>query len=120
MMIAFSSVSNFQVQLPAGDDQTSLLNLIIDIRDQLDCITEYNNISSVTVIPDSEGINDLMNNIQSSSNSINNNPIVRLLASGNQNTVGQILTSLSQQFNKMNNQSFNQAVSSKSSIFIHN
>lgn len=116
MMIAFSSVSNFQVQLPAGDDQTSLLNLIIDIRDQLDCITEYN-ISSVTVIPDSEGINDLMNNIQSSSNSINNNPIVRLLASGNQNTVGQILTSLSQQFNKMNNQSLNQAVSSKSSIY---
>jgi len=61
-----------------------------------------------------------MNSIQSSSNAINNNPIVRLLASGNQNTVGQILTSLSQQFNQMNNQSLDKAVSGKPLIFIHN
>jgi hypothetical protein len=119
MIIAFSLISNFQVRLPAGDDQTSLLNITVDIRDELDCITEYN-MSSVTVTPDSTGINDLMNNIQSSSNAINSNPIVRLLASGNQNTVGQILTSLSQQFNQMNNQNLDQAISSKSLIFIHN
>jgi len=119
MMIAFSPVSYFQVQLPAGNDQTSLLNLIIDIQDELDCITQYN-LSSVTVTPDSAGINDLINNILSSSNAINNNPIVRLLASGNQNTVGQILTSLSQQFNQMNNQSLDKAISGKLLIFIHN
>ena len=74
--------------------------------------------SSVTVLPDSAGINDLISNLQSSSNQITNNPIVQLLASGNQNTVGQVLTSLSQQFNKMNNENLDKAVSSRVSIFI--
>lgn len=71
------------------------------IRNQLNCIIEYN-ISSVIVLPDSTAINDLVTSIQSASSP--NNPIVQLLVSGNQNTVGQILTSLSQQFNKMNTQ----------------
>ena len=69
------------------------------IRNQLNCIIEYN-ISSVIVLPDSTAINDLVTSIQSASSP--NNPIVQLLVSGNQNTVGQILTSFSQQFNKMN------------------
>jgi hypothetical protein len=111
-IIAFSSISIFQVRLPSGDDQTSLLYIVASIRDQLDGITEFN-MSSVSVIPDSVGINNLINDIQSSSNRITNNPIVQLLASGNQNTVGQVLTSLSQQFNQMNSESVNKAVSSR-------
>ena len=107
------------VQLPAGDDQTLLLNLIVYIRDLADCITEYN-LSSITVVPDSAGINDLVNNIQSLSKGLANNPIVQLLASGNQNTVGQIITSISQQFNKMNNENVNNAVSSKLYFIINN
>jgi hypothetical protein len=116
-MIAFSAFSVFQVRLPAGDDQTSILNLIVYIRDQLDCITEYN-MSSIIVTPDSVGINDLINAIQSSSTGITNNPIVQLLASGNQNIVGQVITSISQQFNKMNSQNLEKAVSSKS-LYYH-
>ncbi len=112
-IVAFSSVSIFQVRLPAGDDQTSLLHLIVQIRDTLDCITEYN-MSSLTVLPDSVGINDLINDIQSSSGGITTNPIVQLLASGNQNIVGQMISSLSQQFNKMNQESLNEAVLGKS------
>jgi hypothetical protein len=112
MIVAFSSVSMFQVRLPTGDDQTSLLHLIVQIRDTLDCITEYN-ISSITVLPDSVGINDLINDIQSSSGGITTNPLVQLLASGNQNIVGQVISSLSQQFNKMNQESLNEAVLGK-------
>ena len=112
MIVAFSSVSTFQVRLPAGDKQTSLLHLIIYIRDQLDCITELN-LTSVTVVPDSEGINNLINIIQTSSSNIETNPIVQLLLSGNQNTIGQILTSFSQQINKMNTESLDKAISSK-------
>ena len=52
MIVAYSTVSTFQVRLPCGDDSTSLLHLIVHIRDQLDCITEFN-LSSITVIPDS-------------------------------------------------------------------
>ncbi|CAF3980133.1 unnamed protein product [Rotaria sp. Silwood2] len=110
LIIAFSPVSIFQVRLPAGDDQTSILNIVIYIRDILDCLTEMN-MSSVSIVPDSTSITDLINNLQSSSNEIENNPIVQLLASGNQNIVGQIITSISQQFNKMNNESLDNAAS---------
>jgi hypothetical protein len=103
-MIAFSSVSDFELLLPAGDDETSLLNLIIHIRDTLDCITEVN----LTVNVTSDSI-DLINNLQNSTD----NSIVQLLKSGNQNTVGQVITSSSQQFNKMNSETIDTAVLSK-------
>jgi hypothetical protein len=112
LMIGFSSISTFDVQLPAGDDNSSMVNLIVHIRDTFECITEYN-MSSVSVIPDTTVINNLINNLQVSTSAANNNPIVQLLASGNQNTVGQVITSLSQVFNKMNTQSIQNAVSSK-------
>jgi hypothetical protein len=111
-MIAFSTVSDFQVRLPSGDNQTSLLNVAIYIRDILDCLTVVN-MSSVSVITDSVVINDLINSIQSSSSSITSNPLVQLLSSGNQNTVGQVLTSVSQQFNTMNSANVDKAASSK-------
>jgi hypothetical protein len=54
--------------------------------------------SSVRFIPDTAGIN----NLQVSTSAANNNPIVQLLAGGNQNTVGQMTTSPFQVFNKIN------------------
>ncbi|CAF3684254.1 unnamed protein product [Adineta steineri] len=103
MMIAFSPVPVFQVHLPAG-----LLHMMIDIRDSLDCIAQFN-MSSVSVTTDFNTINDLINNIQNSTT----NPFMRILASGNQNLVGQVIVSVSQQFNKMNNESIDNAVLSK-------
>ncbi|UJR18699.1 hypothetical protein I4U23_005606 [Adineta vaga] len=120
MIIAYSSVSIFQLQLPAGDNQTSLLHLIVHIRDQLDCITELN-ISSVTVFSDLAAIHNLINDIQNSSERIITNPIIQLLTYGNQNRFGQIFTSISQQLNQMNNENLNKAISngiSAASIFI--
>jgi hypothetical protein len=111
-MIAFSTVSDFQVRLPSGDNQTSLLNVAIHIRDILDCLTVVN-MSSVSVITDSVVINDLIDSIQSSSSAITSNPLVQLLSSENQNTVGQFLTSLSQQFNTMNTANIDKAASGK-------
>jgi hypothetical protein len=111
-LISFSVISEFEVRLPPGDDNTSILHLFIDIRDTLDSIAEFN-MSSVTVIPDSSGMNDLINIFQSSTSSLTTNPFIQLLSSGNQNTVGQVLTSLSQQFNKINIQSLQNAVSSE-------
>ena len=113
MMISFSFLSTFQARLPVGNDQTSLLHLIIRIRDRLECITEFD-LTSVYVRPDSAGMNDLMKDLQSSSTTTN--PIVRLLASGNQNTVGQLISSISQQFNQKNNENLYNAISSKERI----
>ncbi|CAF4451275.1 unnamed protein product, partial [Adineta steineri] len=40
-----------------------------------------------------------------------NNPIIQLLSTGNQNTVGQILSSLSQQLNEINADALENAIS---------
>ncbi|CAF4054709.1 unnamed protein product [Adineta steineri] len=109
-IIAYSLVSTFQVRLPLGDDQTSLVHLTVYIRDTLDCITKFN-LSSVTVTSDSIGITSLLNDIQNSPNQLTTNPIIQLLASGNQNIIGQVITSISQQFNRMNNKNIDQAIS---------
>jgi hypothetical protein len=110
ILIGFSSVSQFEVRLPVGNENTSLLQLLIYIRDTFDCSTQFN-LSSVIVQSDSSSIDNLMNTFQNSPNSLTKNPIIQLLSSGNQNTVGQILTSISQQFNKINIQSLNNAFS---------
>ena len=106
-MIAFSSISTFQVRLPSGNNQT----LIIYIRDIEDCITEYN-IPSIAVIPDLTEINDFINGSKDS--------ITRLLSGQNQNIVSQILTLFSQQLNTMSNDDLNEAVSSKLNFIINN
>ena len=111
-IIAFSAVHIFQVRLPAGDNQTSVLHLLVQIRDELDCITELN-ISSVIVIADTMEVTNLIMDVQSSSGGNTNSPLVQLLASGNQNIVGQVLTSVSQQFTRMNDEFINQAVFSQ-------
>jgi hypothetical protein len=113
VIIAFSSISDFEVYLPAGNENTSFLNLIVQIRDTLDCITEYN-LSTVIITADVESINELINALQNSESELTNNPFIRLLSSGNQNIVSQLLTSLSQEFNKLNIENIQDAVSSKS------
>ena len=110
-MLAFTPVSLSQLRMPAGDGNTSSLNLIGFVRDTLDCVTEFN-MSSIIVVPDSAGIASFVDAVQQSGAGITNNPLVQLLASGNQNTIGQVITSLSQEFNKMNSQHVANAVSS--------
>jgi hypothetical protein len=107
-MVAFSPISNFQVRLPTGK-----LNLIIHIRDQLDCINETN-LSSVNVVSDTTQVLDLIKNLQNSSVEMTNNSIAQLLAGGDQNTFGQIIATISQDIDTINNQSFDKVVSSKS------
>ena len=108
-MIAFSAISTFQVRFPAVNVPTAILHLIIFFRDQLDCIGEFN-MSSITVVSDSAGIADLINDLQSSSNEITNNPIVQILAGGNQNAVEPVITAISQQFNQMNSKSMEKPI----------
>jgi hypothetical protein len=112
MMIAFSSVSTMQIRLPAGNDNTSSINLIVYIRDTFDGVTEFN-VSSIVVGSDSEQINNLVDSLQTTGSGITNNPLVRILSSGNQNTVSQVISSLSQAFNKINSQTVENAVASK-------
>ncbi|CAF0940715.1 unnamed protein product [Adineta steineri] len=109
-IIAFSSEYTFQVRFPAGDNETSLLNLVVYVRDLAGSITQVN-ISSVNVIADFATINDLIDKITNSSSTIANNPIIQLLSSANQNVVGQMISSLSQGFNQMSSGNLDQIIS---------
>ena len=103
-MLAFSLVSNTELLLPATNDNTSLLNIVAYIRDKYDCITEFN-MSSVFVELDFTDIITTQNST--------NKTFVQMLAGGNQNTISQVVTSVSRQFNKINNQAIETAVASK-------
>jgi hypothetical protein len=78
-MIGFSSESNIQVRLPA-----LYLHLLIEIRDKLNCITEFN-LTSIDVKNDLTDVKHFLD----------------LLLTKNPNANGQILISLSQQFNEI-------------------
>jgi len=104
-------MSIVQIQLPAGNDNTSLLNLTVQIRDVLNCVKEYY-MEPIIVIPDQTAIDTFIDILQNPKNVLTNNPIIQALASGNQNTVGQVVISLSQEFNKRNKQNLENAVAS--------
>ena len=110
-LLAFSSVSTFTARLPAGDRQNSILQMVIDIRDVLDCVREVR-MDSLIVSIDSEEMQNFIDSFQGSADDLSRNPIIQLLSSGNQNVVGQVLSSVSQQFNRMNSENVDTAVSS--------
>ena len=110
--------SRTQLRLPAGDKKTAVSNIVISIQDLLGCITEYT-IYAIYVRPDNEAINALVDVLQQTNiEQINSNPMIQLLAGGNQNIVGQILTSIAQVFNQINTQNMDMAISSTSNRLI--
>jgi hypothetical protein len=113
-LIAFSPSLNFTVRLPSSEGSSSSLELLVSVCDTRSCVTEWN-LTSISVQPDSNAIGNLLTDLQGSSNALMSNPLVQLLVGGNQNTVGQVISSLSQQFNQMNSDNLHSAVSSNSS-----
>jgi hypothetical protein len=114
-MLGFSIMSTLEIQLPAGDDNTSSLNLTVHIRDTLNCVTVYN-MEPIIVLPDQTAIDSLIDVIQNPNHGQTSHPLFQALASGNQNIVGQVVTALSQEFNKRNKQNLQTAVASMCSI----
>ena len=110
-MLAFSSASDFSIRLPSPDASQTRLHLLVTVRDTLDCVTSVN-LSTVTVTVDVASISQLVDQISSSPSALTSNPLVRLLSSGNQNTVAQLITSLSQHFNHIDEQNVADALSS--------
>ena len=93
LMIAFSCVSTFEVQLPSG-----ALNLTIIIRDKSDSTTEWN-LPSILVQTNPEEISAFLDYLQNPSNELNSHPMARRLASGNQNIVAQMGIIFSRELN---------------------
>lgn len=92
-LIAFSPASIYEVHLPAAEGP---LQLVIRIRDNEDCSSEWTNLTSISVRTDSNILDDLMKSHGRSTT----NPFVRLLNRGHPNQVAQVITSLSLQINR--------------------
>ena len=113
MMLASSPTSRIDLRLPAGDVKSSMINILVQIRDMLNCVTQFD-ISSIIVVPDSVTTAALINVLQQpGAGAVNSNPVIQLLSGGDPNTVGQVLTSISQVFNDMSQQNLGVAVASK-------
>jgi hypothetical protein len=112
LIIAFSPIPTFDVYLPVGND----LNLVIHIRDILDSIAEFN-LSSVNISSEINLTTDLINNFRNSSNEPINNPFIQLISTGNQNTIGQIIHLLLEEFDLINKQTLEKAISSKNLFY---
>ncbi|CAM4924059.1 unnamed protein product [Rotaria socialis] len=109
IMLAFTTLPTLKIRLPAGNGNTSLLVMMVHIRDMLDCMTEFY-MEAPVVILDLTEINTLINVLQEPTKGATINPFVQLLASGYQNTVGQIIILIAQELNKMNKQNIETAV----------
>ncbi|CAF2184507.1 unnamed protein product [Rotaria magnacalcarata] len=102
MTLAYSLIPSIEIRLPTGDNITSSLYIVVQIRDLLNSITEFNISSTVFVQSDTEQINNFINFLQNSLTNITCNPYFQVLSSNNQNAVSQVIHSLSQEFNKIN------------------
>ena len=112
-MLAYTSAALTHVRLPPGDPSTRLVYIMVQIRDTLNSGTDYP-LTPVSVVPDMEELKTLISVLhQNDSFLTNSNPKVRLLASNNLNTVGQILTSISQVFSRMSSESIDKATASE-------
>ena len=107
-MFAYSFLSQVQLLLSATNENASLLNIIVSIRDTYDCVTEFN-IPPVHIAPDRTQVDILMTNSQN----VTNNFLAQMLEIGNQNMVGQVVTLLSEQLNQMNDQAVKDALARK-------
>lgn len=103
-MIAFSPMPDFDVYLPSSSD----LRLLIVIRDWRDCSTEWTNLSSLFVEVESNAFDDLL--LQSSNGFPPSNPFVQALMTFNTNRVGQVLSSLFEQLNRIDQNNLQKAV----------
>jgi len=112
MMLAHTIESTIQLHLPGSIDQISTLHIIAQIRDTFGCVTEFH-LPSVTVLSDFLSLSKFIDSLQKSTNNSNNDTIFQLLTTGDQNTVGQIVSSITQVFHEMNDKIVKNAALSK-------
>jgi hypothetical protein len=108
-MLGYTNESIYQLKLPGSMDKTVSLHIIVHIRDRFDCVTDFN-LSLVTVSADLRLITQLIDNLQEE----NTDPIIELLANAaDENSIGQIVTSISHLINQLDNQLMQSALTSK-------
>ena len=111
MMLGQTIEPTIQIRLPSNINLISTFHLTVSIRDTFNSIIEFS-LPPVTILPDYLAIANFIDTLQKSNTDVSNDTIVRLLNSGDQNTVGQLLTSLCECFNQINDQNIESAAKS--------
>ena len=108
IMLGFSFAPDFPVQLLSSNSNTSLLHLVVYIRDTLGSVMEYN-LSSIVVGPH----RDLVDRLENFTRGINDSFLLWVLNSGNQNMLCQFITSVSHQLNQLTDQMVDTLIASR-------
>ncbi|CAF1275359.1 unnamed protein product, partial [Adineta ricciae] len=110
IMLGFTNTPSFQVQLPSSITNSSIVNIIVTIKDGLNAITHVQ-LQPVVVYLDWTEINTFIDMIEHSNfQSTNPNSIAHLLANGDANSLTQIVTVISEFLNEMNEKQTENAV----------
>ena len=112
VLVGYSPMSVAEMRLSGGEANGSLVHLSVHVRDRLSCVTEYNLSMAVHVMPDEDTIASFVQSVQPQQQSTNNS-ISTLLASGSVNTVTQVITMLSREFNRLGSEAVDDAVASE-------
>jgi hypothetical protein len=123
-MLGFTTQNTFHARMPMGDSNSTILHLIVRVRDIFDSVIEMN-MSSISVLPDTVDLTEFMTTVQSTFNNtindsrITSNPFIQILyGNGYQNDICQWLISISRVLNNQAKQNLLQAIESMSS-YIH-
>jgi hypothetical protein len=113
LMIGYTTLDSFEIRMPVNDLNVSLIQLMVYVRDQYDCTTEFD-LPSISIVPDINNIISLITIVESSdySGEISSNPLIETLYSGNQNDICQVLTSAGQILNTLAEQNLQLAINS--------
>jgi hypothetical protein len=113
LMIGYTTLDSFEIRMPVNDLNVSLIQLMVYVRDQYDCTTEFD-LPSISIVPDINNIISLITTVESSdySGEISSNPLIETLYSGNQNDICQVLTSAGQILNTLAEQNLQLAINS--------
>ena len=117
LLIGYSSDSVFDVLLPA---RVESLHFSISIRDREDCVSQWTNLSSISVQMDSNVFDDFLNILLNTggSTTTTTNSFLRLLTMGNGNEVSEVITSLSVHLNQLSVENVHTAISSRSLLLL--
>ncbi|CAF4491135.1 unnamed protein product, partial [Rotaria magnacalcarata] len=117
-VILGSTISSlFELRLPVGCGNASLMNVIVQIRDQLNSMTEAN-LPAVSVIPTRTSIDSFIKAMKVASTMSSTDPLVELLSKNNSVLTGQVITTVSQVLNEMNTEIIRLGIQNIASIFV--
>ena len=117
-MLGYTNNSIYPLRLSGGIDQLATFHIVVHIRDTFNCITELI-LSPVTVMTDSALIVEWIEDLQPSAI----DSLIQLtLASADENTIGQLVTSIANAMNQFDTQLMQAALASnyyhQQSIFV--